>query len=103
MIKTGGENVAAAEVEQVANEHPAILESAAVGVPDDIRDEQVHLYVVARSGASVDVQNLIDHCTARLAKFKVPKVVHVVPELPRTAVGKVQKHRLGNPLASDSA
>jgi len=96
MIKTGGENVAAAEVEQVANEHPAVLESAAVGVPDDIRDEQLHLYVVVRAGASVDVQDLTEHCAARLAKFKVPRKIHVVDELPRTAVGKVQKFRLIN-------
>ena len=101
MIKTGGENVAAAEVEQVVNEHPAVLESAAVGVPDDIRDEQLHVYIVARAGASVDVHDLVEHCAARLAKFKVPKVVHMVDELPRTAVGKVQKHRLGSAPAAD--
>jgi acyl-CoA synthetase (AMP-forming)/AMP-acid ligase II len=59
------------------------------------------VYIVVRAGASVDVQDVIEHCAARLAKFKVPKVVHFVDELPRTAVGKVQKHRLGSPPVAD--
>lgn len=94
MIKSGGENVAAAEVEAVINEHPAVLESAAVGVPDDVRDERLHVFVVARAGATLLEADVIAFCAARLAKFKVPSVVYVVAELPRTSVGKIQKHRL---------
>jgi len=95
MIKTGGENVAAAEIEHVVNEHELVLESAAVGVPDDIRDEQLHVYVVCRSDDRPTEEEILAHCAAHLAKFKVPRAVHFVDELPRTSVGKIQKHRLG--------
>jgi crotonobetaine/carnitine-CoA ligase len=94
MIKRAGENVASGEVERVVNEHPAVFESAAVGVPDEMRDEAIRVFVVVAQGATVSADELLAHCQERLAKFKVPDAVEFVDELPRTAVGKVQKHLL---------
>lgn len=94
MIKRAGENVASGEVERVVNDHPAVFESAAVGVPDAMRDEAIHVFVVLHEGAAATEDELLAHCRERLAKFKVPDVVELVSELPRTSVGKVQKHLL---------
>jgi crotonobetaine/carnitine-CoA ligase len=94
MIKSSGENIAAAEVEQVIDAHPAVFESAVVGIPDPIRDEVVKAVVVLDHGASLSPEELIDWCRERMTKFKVPAQVEIVDELPRTSVGKVQKHRL---------
>lgn len=91
MIKRAGENVAAGEVERVVNEHPSIFESAAVGVPDEMRDEKIVVYVVVASGRRFDGHALDAWCRERLAKFKVPSRFVQVAELPRTSVGKVRK------------
>ncbi|MGV0654340.1 AMP-binding protein [Mycolicibacterium thermoresistibile] len=96
MIKRSGENVAAAEVERVINEHPAVYESAVVGVPDPVRDEAITAYVVRRTpdGCGLTVQQLIDFCAERLARGKVPDHIEFVDDLPRTSVGKIRKHLL---------
>lgn len=94
MIKRAGENVSTGEVEQVVNEHPDVFESAAVGVPDALRDEAIHLFVVCHAGASVTETELLAYCRERLARFKVPDVIELVDDLPRTSVGKIQKHLL---------
>ncbi|WP_210716746.1 AMP-binding protein [Amycolatopsis acididurans] len=92
MIKRAGENVASGEVERVVDEHPAVFESAAVGVPDEMRDEAIHVYVVRHRGASLEEEELLAHCRERMAKFRVPDRVIFVDDLPRTSVGKIQKH-----------
>ena len=94
MIKRAGENIAAAEVERVVNEHPAVFECAAVGVPDPVRDEQIKVYVVVREGHTLTDDELLAHCTTFLAPYKVPSLIELVEDLPRTSVGKIQKHRL---------
>ena len=94
MIKRAGENVASAEVERVVNEHPAVFESAAVGIPDPVRDEAIKVYVVLHDGAVLSEAELIEWCRTQLARFKVPSAVEVVDSLPRTSVGKIQKHLL---------
>jgi carnitine-CoA ligase len=94
MIKRGGENVATSEVERVINEHPGVFESAAIGMPDPVRDEAIKVFVVLRSGQQVSAKDLIAWCKERLARFKVPSFIEFVPDLPRTAVGKIQKHLL---------
>jgi carnitine-CoA ligase len=98
MIKRSGENVACGEIERVVDDVPGVLESAAVGVPDELRDEAIHVYVVARPGVGVDPDMVIAHCRRHLAKFKVPDAVHVVDELPRTSVGKIRKNLLRQPM-----
>lgn len=94
MIKRAGENVAASEVERVVNEHPSVFECAAVGIPDDIRDEQIVVYVVIGQGRQFDEQALLSWCSESLSRFKVPSSFVRVDELPRTAVGKIRKVEL---------
>jgi carnitine-CoA ligase len=91
MIKRAGENVAASEVEAVANRHPDVFESAAVGVPDEMRDEAIKLFVVRSRGSELTHDSLIAYCGERLADFKVPESVEFVESLPRTPVGKIRK------------
>jgi len=103
MIKRAGENVASSEVERVVNEHPAVFDSAAIGVPDPMRDEAIKVFVVFHAGVVAQPHEIIDWCAARLAKFKVPSFVEVVESLPRTSVGKIQKHLLPRHPAHETA
>jgi carnitine-CoA ligase len=90
MIKRAGENIAAAQVEQVLLEHPGVADAAVVGVPDPIRDEAVKAFVVPEPGTTPTFEELSAHCAERLAPFKVPTEWSLVPELPRNALGKVE-------------
>jgi fatty-acyl-CoA synthase len=92
MIISGGENVYPAEIENVLHEHPAVREAAVVGVPDARWGEACVAFVVLAAEAGED--ELIEHCRARLARYKVPKSVRVVGELPRNALDKVVKSEL---------
>jgi crotonobetaine/carnitine-CoA ligase len=65
-----------------------------IGVPDEMRDEKIKAVVVAREGQRLDADEVINWCRERLAKFRVPELVEFRRELPRTAVGKIQKHIL---------
>ena len=94
MIKRAGENVAASEIESVINSHPAVFESAAIGVPDALRDEAIQAFVVLAKETSVTEDDLTEWCATRLAAFKVPGSIEFVDGLPRTSVGKIQKEEL---------
>ncbi|NND44864.1 MAG: long-chain fatty acid--CoA ligase [Xanthomonadales bacterium] len=95
MYISGGENVYAAEVENCLNGHPAILESAVVGVPDAQWGEVGFAHLLLRPGARMpDVQELVAYCRQHLAPYKVPRQFVRVEEFPRTAAGKIQKHLL---------
>ncbi len=94
MIIVGGLNVYPAEVEQVLLRHPAVQEAAVVGLRGQLRGEVVVAFVVLREGAEASELDLIQHCRASLAAFKVPKTVRFVPELPKSTTGKVLKHVL---------
>jgi fatty-acyl-CoA synthase len=94
MIISGGENIYAAEVERVLNEHPAVAEAAVIGRPDARWQEVPIAYVVRRAGASVDAETLSRHVGEQLARFKIPREVVFVDDLPRNALGKVQHFRL---------
>ncbi|MEH1017704.1 AMP-binding protein [Micromonospora sp. CPCC 206060] len=91
IIKRGGEIVATAEVERVIAEHPAVRESAAVAVPDEMLDQALKVVVVRKLGQEVTEQDLIQHCRDRLSSFKVPSFIEFVDALPHTSVGKVRK------------
>lgn len=103
MIKTGGENVYSAEIEQVLHLHPAVLEAAVVGVPDLKWDEEVRAAVVLRTGAHVTQEDLSEFMRTRLAGYKVPKkMVFLGPEgFPRSAAGKLVKSKLKHNLGWD--
>jgi O-succinylbenzoate-CoA ligase len=94
MIVSGGENIASPEVERVLYSHPAVLEAAVVGVPDEQWGEVPKAIVVVRPGHSVEAAELKAHCAERLAKFKVPKYIDFIDSLPRTPTGKVLKRDL---------
>ncbi len=96
MIVSGGENIASSEVERVLYEHGSVVEAAVVGRPDDRWGEVPVAYVVSSSTASTTPEELIEHCRAQLARFKVPKQVILVDELPRNPSGKVLKRELRN-------
>jgi O-succinylbenzoic acid--CoA ligase len=93
LIVSGGENVTPDEVEAVLRRHPAVAEAAVYGVPDARWGERV-LAAVVPAGADFDEQALRGWCRAYLAGFKVPAEIRAVTDLPRTASGKVQRHRL---------
>jgi fatty-acyl-CoA synthase len=95
MIVSGGENVFPGEVENLLVEHPAVVEAAVVGVPDDEYGQRLAAYVVTHADATVDGEELRSHVRANLARFKVPRDIVFVDELPRNATGKLLKHKLG--------
>jgi fatty-acyl-CoA synthase len=92
MIVSGGENIYPAEVESVLHDHPSVADAAVVGVEDERWGEIGVAFIVLTVPVSED--DLRDHCRAHLARFKVPKRFHVVDELPRNSMGKIQKSRL---------
>ncbi|WP_238010517.1 AMP-binding protein [Dactylosporangium sp. AC04546] len=94
LIKSGGENVAGAEIERVIAQHPDVAEVAVIGVPDPQWDEVPKAFVILRPGAATTGEDIRAHCLARLAKFKVPKYVQFVESLPRNDSGKVLKRGL---------
>ncbi|MBL6749530.1 MAG: long-chain-fatty-acid--CoA ligase [Nevskia sp.] len=91
MIVTGGENVYSAEVEQALQKHPAVKMSAVVGTPDPRWGEKVTAVVVLAAGAAVTAEELIAHCRAHIAGYKVPKAIEFAEILPMTATGKILK------------
>lgn len=90
MIISGGENVYPAEVERVLLEHPDVRECAVIGRPDPRWDEVPIAYVIPRSGCRLEANELTAHVQAQLARYKVPRDIVFVTDLPRTALGKVQ-------------
>jgi fatty-acyl-CoA synthase len=98
MIKTGGINVAPAEVEETLMAHPAVKLACVTGVPDAQRDEVVAALIVCRSGQTVEQADLLAHCRRELAAYKVPRLMKFISEaeLPLTVTGKLQKNRLAD-------
>jgi crotonobetaine/carnitine-CoA ligase len=97
LIKTGGENVSAAEVEALVLEHPDVIEVAVIGIPDPIRDELIKAVVVLRDGAHATADEIQAFCAERVSRFKVPAVVEISDRLPTNAVGKIDKKLLRQP------
>jgi fatty-acyl-CoA synthase len=91
MFISGGENVYPAEIESVLHEHPVVQDAAVVGVPDERWGEVGVAFVVAEGA---DADELLGFCRERLARFKVPKRIVFVAELPRNSMGKIQKGEL---------
>ncbi|MBK8256458.1 MAG: AMP-binding protein [Polyangiaceae bacterium] len=94
MIISGGINVYPAEVEAVLDEHPAVLESAVVGIPDREWGERVRAYVVLRADSHVSAEDLTAFCAGRIAKTKLPREIRFLEHLPRNPTGKVLKREL---------
>ncbi|MGE4404327.1 AMP-binding protein [Pseudomonas sp.] len=94
MIITGGFNVFSTEVESALLSHPAILDCAVVGVPDDKWGEAVRAVVELKKGLTVNTEELVDHCKQALGSVKAPKAVEIWETLPRSPVGKVLKRTI---------
>jgi len=94
IIRRGGENISAASIEHVLMTHPAILEAAAIPVPDRIRGEEVKIYVVANPGSTLSYEEIIRFCEENMGAFKVPRYIEFRSSLPKTPSERVQKEKL---------
>jgi fatty-acyl-CoA synthase len=103
MIISGGVNIYPAEIEAVLLQHPGVRDAAVVGVEDPTWGEVGVAFVVSLAPGSAESQSLLDFVGARLARFKLPKEIVPLPELPRTAYGKVIKGELRKRYLSDRA
>jgi malonyl-CoA/methylmalonyl-CoA synthetase len=95
LIKSGGFKIGAGEIEGALLEHPDVREAAVTGEPDPDLGERIVAWIVPSEGASPSADALADHVASLLTPHKRPRVVHLVGELPRNEMGKVQKQRLG--------
>ncbi len=89
-----GYNVFPKEVENIVAELSAVQSVAVVGMPDEIRGEVIHAFVVLKPGHSATPDDVLDHCRTNLSRFKVPREVSLVDELPLTASGKIRRFQL---------
>jgi fatty-acyl-CoA synthase len=94
MFISGGENVYPAEVEDAIFRMPGIAEVAVIGVADEKWGEVGRAFVVLKAGSGIDADDILEHCGRHLARFKIPKSIRFVAELPHNATGKVTKHAL---------
>ncbi|MEH0442996.1 AMP-binding protein [Streptomyces sp. B21-102] len=94
MINASGFKVWPREVEDVLYTHPSVREAAVVGVPDGYRGETVKAYISLRPGADADADTLAAYCKDRLAAYKYPRQVEILPDLPKTASGKILRREL---------
>ncbi len=93
-IRRRGENISAFEIEQALTRHPAIAEVAAFPVSSEYTEEEVAIAIVFRSGAGIEMTDLIDYCQKNMAYFMVPRFVQVLSGLPRTGTQRVEKYKL---------
>jgi long-chain acyl-CoA synthetase len=94
LVIAGGFNIYPAEVEAVIRTHEAVADCCVIGLPDRYRGETVKAFVVPRPGAQLQESDVIEHCTTRLSAYKVPKMVELRDDLPRTAIGKALRRLL---------
>ena len=74
--------------------HPAVLEAATIGIPDERKGETVKSFVVLRPGATATEQEILEHCRRELAAYKVPRCIEFVPELPKSSMMKILRREL---------
>ncbi|MGN6358527.1 MAG: AMP-binding protein [Novosphingobium sp.] len=94
MILTAGYNIYPAELEQVIAQHPAVAMAAVAGIPDDEKGEVPVAHIVLLPRVETDAGEILAHCRARLAAYKVPRVIHFVEDLPKTSTGKIMRREL---------
>lgn len=94
LIITGGYNVYPNEVEKTLLEKPEILEAAVIGVPDKIKGEIIKSFIVFKDGMKCSEEDIIEYCKGEIAAFKCPKIVSILPSLPKNATGKILKNAL---------
>lgn len=94
VVRRKGENISSYEVESVINRHPQVQESAIIGVPSELSEEEVMAVLVLQQDVHLDQEQLLTYCEDRLAHFAVPRYVRIVKELPRTPSQRVEKYKL---------
>ncbi|HZZ52005.1 MAG TPA: AMP-binding protein [Pseudonocardia sp.] len=93
-IRRRGENISSYEVERLVNSHPGVAESAAIGAPSELGEDEVRVVVVLRDGAGVSAEELFLHYAESMPYHMVPRFIDIVDELPRTPTDKVEKYKL---------
>ncbi len=94
LINKGGEKIAPREIDETLCRHPAVLEAAAVGMPDEFFGEDIAAYVTLQPGKHSSEQELLEFCERELGNFKTPTKIYFVEDLPKGSVGKLQRHML---------
>lgn len=101
IIRRRGENLSPLEVETTLEGYPSVAEAAVIGVPSELTEEEIKAFVVPVAGEAIDVHELLDFVAARLARFKVPRYVEFIEELPHTPTGRIAKHELPRERTAD--
>jgi long-chain acyl-CoA synthetase len=94
LIIRGGQNIAPAEIEEVVNTYEAVLDCAVVGVPHEHLGEVPALFIVPRPGHTLESEAVLTHCRTKLSAYKVPHLVRIIAEIPRTGSGKIIRYKL---------
>jgi acyl-CoA synthetase (AMP-forming)/AMP-acid ligase II len=94
LIIKGGENIAPKEIDEALYKHPAILDAAAVGIPDKDYGEEIMACVVLKPDSTATQEELQNHCLEHLGKFKTPRVIKIMDDLPKGPSGKIQRLKL---------
>lgn len=94
LIIKGGENIAPKEIDEALYQHEAVLDAAAVGIPDDDYGEEILACVTVQPGKSVTEEELMEHCLKLLGKYKTPKIIKLMDDLPKGPSGKIQRLKL---------
>jgi long-chain acyl-CoA synthetase len=100
LIISAGMNIYPREVEEVLHQHPKVVEAAVLGIPSAVREEIAKAFIVVEEGEELTKQEVIQFCRDKLAKYKVPKQIEIVEELPKSALGKVLKRVLKDQASS---
>jgi crotonobetaine/carnitine-CoA ligase len=93
-IRRRGENISSFEIEKAINAHPKVLESAAIGVPSELGEEDVKVFVVPREGSALGPDEIVEWCADRVAYFMVPRYIEFLEAFPKTATERTQKYEL---------
>lgn len=96
LIIRGGENIYPKEIENILHQHPAVLEAGVIGIPDEVYGETVKAFVVLKKESAVSCEELMNFCKDNMPAYKRPKVIQLMNELPKSAVGKILRRELRN-------
>lgn len=94
LIIRGGFNISPRDIDEVLLEHPAIIETTVIGVPDPILGEEIKAYVVVKEGEQLTEEEVIAHCQKHLAIYQTPRYIEFTQRLPRSPIGKIMRKEL---------
>ncbi|MRG84879.1 ATP-dependent acyl-CoA ligase [Salinibacillus xinjiangensis] len=94
VIRRKGENISSYMVEKIINNHPRVYESAAIGVPNELSEEEVKVFVIPKPGEAISAQDVYNYCKKHMSEFMLPRYIEFIQELPKTPTEKIQKFKL---------